>query len=103
MAEIRTQTPLIIMKTSNPKQVATVTWARGHHPENDGVCFSTPTGDHSDCAFSPSGLEGSSLPANVGGGCFQEDQSALNTSYGGKWVKRPALTSSIEEEQEESR
>lgn len=26
-------------------QVATVTWAPGHHPENAGVCVSTLTGD----------------------------------------------------------
>ncbi|TDH07393.1 hypothetical protein EPR50_G00105460 [Perca flavescens] len=54
MAEIRTQRPPNL-QTSNPKQVATVTWERGHHPENDGVCFSTTGGPESGCAVSPSG------------------------------------------------
>ncbi|KAM7389121.1 hypothetical protein PAMP_023115 [Pampus punctatissimus] len=67
-------------------QVATVTWARGHHPENVGVCVCTPAGGpESGCGFSPSGeilksrfptgFEGNTNEpyrlANVGGEVFK--------------------------------
>ncbi|TNN75874.1 Heterogeneous nuclear ribonucleoprotein A0 [Liparis tanakae] len=89
-------------------EVASVIWARGHHPETDGVCRhadrvqvvpSPPQQLNLRC---PTALEGSSSPIRLGtngsGDFFKMTNQRRQRRTEAMCVKRPALTLFIEEE-----